>query len=111
MSFLDGRVQFLFLAAAHAINEVGKMIAFGMTVRPDLFVAAKPGGITPGIFVAGGEIPFRAIKNVADRVVRAEVAFHSCHQASPADSCLAVSNSMSNFELHHFTFTVWKVKF
>src|SRR6266436_751790 len=111
MAFLDGRVQFLFLAAAHAKNEVGKMIAFGMTVWSGLFVAAKPGCITPGIFVAGGEIPFRTIKNVADRVMRAEVAFHSRHQASPADSCLVVGDPVSDFELHHLTFTVGKVKF
>jgi hypothetical protein len=37
-----------------------------MTVRAGLLAFAKPGLITRCVFVAGGEIPFRAIKDVAN---------------------------------------------
>src|SRR5579862_542054 len=87
------------------------MIPFSMAVRPGLLVAAEPGFITPGIFVAGGEVPVRAVKNVADGIAVAEEALLQRHQASSADPGLVVGDPMADLELHHLTLAIREVEF
>src|ERR1700730_199820 len=72
--FLDRRVQLFRLSTAHAIDEVGEMIAARLPVRPGLLVGAEPALIAEGVLVASGQVSGRSVKDVADRIVVIEQA-------------------------------------
>src|SRR5262245_32204300 len=103
VSLLDGSGQRLFLAAAHARDEVGEVIVARMATRARIPVATKPALVAERVFVARGEVPIRSIKNVADRVVATE--------KTAADAGFIVRDPVSNLDFHHLAAAVRSVEF
>src|SRR5262245_12214610 len=103
VSLLDGSRQRLFLAAAHARDEIGEVIVARMATRARPPIAAEPALVAERVFVACGEVSVRSVKNVADRVMAIEEA--------PANAGLVVGDPVPYLDLHHLAAAVRSVKF
>src|SRR5882762_10927527 len=103
VSFLDGRVQLFRLSTAHAVDEVGEMIAARLPARPGSPVGAEPALIAEAVFVALGQVSVRPVKDVADRIVAIEQAV--------AQAGFVVRDPMPDFELHHLATTAGLIEF
>src|SRR3954452_15546277 len=103
MCFLDRGVQLVLLTTANALDEIGEMIVVRTAARTRLLVAAEPALVTEGIFVAGGEVSVRSVKNVADRVVAIE--------QTAADAGLVVRDPVPDLDFHHFAAPVRLIEF
>ena len=68
MALFDWRMQMFFVAAAHAINEIGKVIATATAARSGLHFFAQPALV--GIILAHGQVTFGTVEDVSDDIVR-----------------------------------------
>ena len=85
------------------------MTAAAMTVRARLLTALKPSLIGASVYVAGGEITVRGVRNVANLVLTAEEALCRAYQLAFANTCFVVRDPMPDLELQHLVLAVWKI--
>src|SRR5262249_1442405 len=74
-----------------------------MSLRPGFLTAAQPGLVIVRVFITGGQVSFRAIKDVADGVVSPE-------QAPLTDLRFAVGDPVADFEFPHLAFATGQIK-
>jgi len=81
--------------APHAADEVGEVIAARPAARSGALLRSEPALVGEGVFIAGRQVPFRSVEDVADRVAPS--------QQSASNPRFVVRDPMPDIELEHLS--------